>query len=206
MKKALAAVSLVALMSCAAFAEVGHVTASILPGASIPVGSGWANTFGVDPIGGNYNYGYDTSFALAVSADYQFSESLAAGLEIGDSFNYTSKQMPTNDSGMNVRILQFTPYIKVIGKTMDKLTPYGILGMGVYSTKMSDEVFNNETLTYSAVNYFGFNIGGGVMYDLAKNIQLGVDVRWHRIFAKDIYGNNVPLNNIVPSLKLSYLF
>ena len=209
MKKTLAAISLIALLSGAAFAEAGKITANLLPGIAIPVGGRWASDKGNDPTYGSYDYGYKASFAAAISVDYQFHEMFAGGLELGYNFNHKLKADVSGFSGANERILQITPYIRAMTKKIgDKWTPYGVLGMGLYSMKMTDEkdLSTGQIHSTAAAGYFGFNLGGGLMYDAAKDIQVGLDLRWHHIFSKNSEGDTMAVNNCTPSVKISYLF
>jgi len=208
MRKIAAMFVFVALLAGNASAEAGKITTSLMTGVAIPVSGNWASSKGTDASGAGYDFGYKQSFAGAIAADYQFQEMFAAGLELGYNFNHKIKANQSDLEGGDEKILQITPYLKVTGKKMDKWTPYGILGLGLYSMKLTDEKDNSTGVTTAAssVGYLGFNLGGGMMYDLSANMQLGLDLRWHHIFSKSSSGERSAVNNITPSLKLSYLF
>lgn len=187
----------VALMLCCMFAGVfaakGDGSISILGGYTIPViGDTW----------GNSSTGYKGSFALAGAGDYQFHDMMAAGLEGGYNFNHEHQ---TGIDALDVKMWYLTPYLKIMQK-MEQMTFYGILGVGIYrfTTDFSLAGLSLFKDFKDNVTAFGFNVGGGVMFDVSENIQAGIDVRWHHAF--EVFADKSDINNIVPSVKFSFFF
>jgi hypothetical protein len=208
-KLLVAAVLLVAAAS--AKADEHKYTVSILPGVSIPAFGLWESN---GTSGTNINFGYNSSFYTAIAADYRLNNYLAAGLEIGRDWKHSPKQLPPTGTGAEMSSVQVTPYVRVF-KKVDEFTPYGILGLGMYS--MHENEFDAPGDGYAQAartsTYLGFNVGGGVMYDINKDLQLGIDLRLHHVFSNmsdynEDTGNvdNIAANTFNTSLKAQYGF
>ena len=206
MKKAIAVVALLlAGLGAAANAADNKFTASLMPGLTIPVGGKWASNAFSD----GTNYGMTKTFATSLAVDYKFKESLALGMEIGNDWHYTNKEYGTGVSGDEARMLHFTPYVKYSFTKTGKITPYAVLGAGLYNYHQNGLALNGvETYSSRTLSYLGFNAGGGAMYDLDESWALGLDLRWHHVFANldEGAGERAAFNNITPSLKLQYSF
>jgi opacity protein-like surface antigen len=197
-----------ALAAFAAPAFAMPVTVNVNPGAAIPLGAVGDVT--------------KTSFMIQGSAETPITKDLSGGVEIGylnPKFEGSFKTA-TFTSDVNLTVWQATPFVRyslaaqqVAGKSV---TPYGLLGAGVYVDKA-----NSGTITFSdgstvpdpgktSVVHFGFNIGIGASMDVATNVAVGVDLRYHMYFTKldinqDGKGSD-PVNFFVPSLRVSYKF
>jgi len=180
MKKVLIALMLTACMTTAGFAAKGTTSLSVLAGYAVPISGDWN-----DMVKGSMN--------AAVAGDYQFHDMFAAGLEIGYNFKHEAE---VGDA--EVKVLYVAPYGKFLHKK-DKMTFYGIFGFGWYQSKAEITILTVTTSTTESD--LGINLGGGIMFDVAENMQLGGEVRWHHVFVEDM-----AVNNIVPAVKFSYLF
>ena len=198
--------------SCSlAMAGENRMTASFLPGVSIPMGGLYASNANAS---GTRNDGLKPSFATAIAVDYQVKDSLALGLEVGHDWKHPVKEMPSGQDGDDVSFWQVTPYAKYSFKPVGKFTPYGVFGLGLYSFHQTTR-HSGDTVIYPArtLNYLGFNLGGGATYALAKDWELGLDLRWHHVFSgvqMDNLGDNsssyISFNNLTPSVKVQYAF
>jgi len=194
-----------------AMADEHKMTASFLPGLSIPVGGLYASNANSS---GSRDDGMKPSLATAIAVDYQLHESFALGLEVGHDWKHPVKEMPSGQDGDEISLWQVTPYAKYSFHTIGKFTPYGILGLGLYSFHQNARnAGTTEMYAARTLNYLGFNIGGGATYALAKDWEIGLDLRWHHVFSgiqMDDQGNNsssfVSLNNFTPSVKVQYAF
>lgn len=213
MKKIVSILGAALLVSSCSFAMAGErtVTASFLPGLSIPVGGLYASNANA---AGTRDDGMKPSFATAVAVDYRVQDSLALGLEVGRDWKHPVKEMPAGQSGDEISFWQFTPYAKYSFKPAGKITPYGVFGLGLYSFHQNAR-HNGDTVMYDArtLNYLGFNIGGGATYALAKDWEMGLDLRWHHVFSgvqmdnqSDNSSSFISFNNLTPSLKVQYAF
>lgn len=217
MKKIALAAAVMMGLSSSAFAEGHKFSLSLLPGVAIPMSGAWKSSGGEN--GSLYDDGHRASFATALAADYQAMDNVALGLEFARNWKHKIKDAPDQCSGGATSIMQITPYVRVF-KKMDKLTPYGILGVGYYRVK-TDELFYNalqdNTQPYGkgAYSYLGFNIGLGATYEIVKDLELGLDLRWHHVFSNlSVYTNVIrgesyvlsAINNFAPSLKVQYNF
>jgi opacity protein-like surface antigen len=186
MKKVLVALMLICSLTAAGFAAVGTTSVSVLGGYAIPAGGDWGNT----------NTGYKGSFALAGGGDYQFHDMLAAGVEGGYNFKHENQAV----SSIEIKMWYVTPYLKILHK-QDIITFFGIIGAGIYGFNSDNNVFKDAN---NSITAFGFNVGGGVMFDVAENIQAGIDARWHH--AVKVLANDKSINNIVPAARFSFFF
>ncbi|NLO91395.1 MAG: porin family protein [Elusimicrobia bacterium] len=205
MKKAILAVLFLAGFAGAPVcAENGKYEVGLLPGLSIPVGGDYW---------GNSTTGVKSSFALAAYGDYRLNDMFAVGLDIGYDFGHKAQNAVDNE---RIKILQITPHGKIM-KDMDmfgkKGKVYGVLGLGVYNLKYKDD--GEDSTDYddadgkTSITRFGFNLGGGADVEIAQNILLGLEVRWHHVFDAMDNGsidNKYAVNNITPALKIAYTF
>jgi hypothetical protein len=215
-KTAVVAVFILAVMAVAAKAQSDtKYSVSLLDGAAIPVSGLWhSNSANID--GHTYDMSAKTSAANALAVDYKLNSNIAVGMEIGRSWAHTNDLIL--ESGGTVAIGQYTPYVKV-SKQMGKLTPYGILGAGLYtvsaeSLPVLEEYYDG--LGYGrSYGYFGFNAGLGATYALGGGFEIGIDARWHHVCSNfaafdfttpDFSVTQIAINNITPSLKIQYDF
>jgi len=213
MKKLIAVIGVTLLAGLCSQAQAADhkMTASFLPGVSVPVGGLYACNTTIDR---SVNGGVGASFATAIAVDYQLKDSLAVGLEIGRDWNHSPKQFSSNYSGNEISLLQITPYAKYSFQQIGKVTPYGVFGVGMYSFHQKAEAIDgSEYYGARTLNYLGFNIGGGATYALSKGLELGLDVRWHHVFSNvqmedlsDGSSSLSALNNFTPSVKVQYNF
>lgn len=210
MKKIACILLLAAAFASPATAQDSKYSLSLMSGVSLPVSGIWAS----DPShSGNYDYGRSGSFSSAIAADYKINDYAALGFEIGRNWAHSPQKLYNLD-GEDTHIWQFTPYAKVFRK-FDKFTPYGILGVGLYSVTVDDltDMAGAVVREGFTKNYPGVNIGGGVTYALSSNWEIGFDARWHHIFSNiseysyDTDGIvQIAANNITTLLKLQYNF
>ncbi|NLO91394.1 MAG: porin family protein [Elusimicrobia bacterium] len=206
MKKAIIAVLFLAGFAGAPVcAENGKYEVGLMPGFAIPVsGNYW----------GNSTTGVKSSFALAAYGDYRINDMFAAGLDIGYDFGH--KAQGDNVTNSKTKMLQITPHGKIM-KDMDmfgkKGKVYGVLGLGMYNLKFkNDDGDVQDADGNSSVTKFGFNLGGGADVEIAQNILLGLEVRWHHVFSALASTNDDgtiskdAVNNITPALKIAYTF
>lgn len=155
-------------------AKVDTFTFSGLLGLAIPTFGDWSD-------------GFESTFMFAAAGDYQFDRNIAGGLEMGYSWDHDHE---TADA--RVQILHITPYIRV-SHPLDNMEVYGIFGMGYYNVDPDPGESDGD---------FGFNMGGGILFPVDRNIKVGFEIRWHHIF--DALG--YAINNIVPTGRFCYFF
>jgi hypothetical protein len=189
MKKVVLALALCFGFVGGTFAAVGDGSVHLLGGYAIPVGGDW----------GDGTIGFKGSFALAGGGDYQFHEMMAFGVEGGYNFKHEHQTITTWD----VKMWYITPYLKGIHK-MDNMTFYGIVGGGIYGFNSDATVFGTMTDPDDSTITFGFNMGGGILFVIAENVQAGIDVRWHHAF--NVFIDDTDINNIVPSAIIAFFF
>jgi opacity protein-like surface antigen len=119
---------------------------------------------------------------------------------IGGEFVYTGGSGSTLGIDYDVTIWGLSPYVKY-QKEVDlggkKAMAYGLFGLGEYfsSVELTNAgPFNGTTDD----NSFGFNLGGGVMFPLQDKMQIGVDVRYHKMASDTSY--------FIPAAKFTYSF
>jgi opacity protein-like surface antigen len=210
MKKAISLAAVICAFCSMAFASDSKYSFSAIEGVSLPTGGEWASNS--VPLGDNLSY--DGSAFTSISGDYNFNKNLAAGMELGRSYGYSPDMLLLCTNG-RVSISQFTPYAKV-STSIGILKPYGIIGAGLYSVDMQD--LNSIILPgyvvhqgFTPKDYFGFNVGGGVLYPISNSFDLGVDLRWHHICSNISQYNplttgsdHIAINNINIGVKLQF--
>jgi len=202
---------LAAAFASNAAAEAGKYSLSLMSGVSIPVSGVWADDASI--ANDLTDYGRSGSFSSAIAVDRQFNDYLALGMEVGRNWAHSPKKLYNEDDG-DTHIWQFTPYAKVF-KKLDNWTPYGILGLGLYSIKVDDlkDINSNVVFKGTSNSYLGVNLGAGITYATSDSWEFGVDVRWHHIFSNtsqysyaDNNMVNIAANNITTMLKLQHNF
>jgi opacity protein-like surface antigen len=89
---------------------------------------------------------------------------------------------------------QLTGNLLVRG-SMESFRPYLNGGAGLYllTTNASDPAYT----TTDSKNQFGFNLGGGVVYNPdGKNWGFGIDARWHDIVKGKLGGGDLDILNV----------
>jgi hypothetical protein len=215
-KAAVVAVFIIAGLALVANAQSDtKYSVSILDGAAIPVSGLWHSN-ALDSDGVTIDMSAKTSPAGAVAVDYKLNSSVAVGMEAGRSWAHPISSM-VEVSGGTIAIGQYTPYVKVI-KQIGRLTPYGILGAGLYTVGANTipEISDIDGLGYGhSYGYFGFNAGLGATYALGGGLEIGLDARWHHVCSNfstldltnpDMPVSQIVINNITPSLRIQYDF
>ncbi|NLO91433.1 MAG: porin family protein [Elusimicrobia bacterium] len=218
MKKLALLSLLLAVSSVSAYAEGNKkLNISLLTGMSMPTGGKWNDNGGT-----SRDLGYRNSFSTGFQADYELSDGLALGLEIGRDWKHMphdTGNIESSDKCGNVDILRITPYARLF-KKFDRLTIYEMMGIGLYEVDRSELsqsvwILPIEERYSSSKDYLGFNLGVGATYAVTSHLDLGLDLRWHHIFSNmEVFDAStggssfaqIPINNIVPSFKIQYAF
>lgn len=153
---------------------------------------------------------YKDSLVIQLSADQE----LNSWLSYGGQFGYTPNHKFEGNgytSDTKLQILQLTPELKagkwetISGTTWKR---YAVLGAGFYTVRTTDgELRINALPGFSGrVNgrtssYLGMNAGVGLAFQVSKFMAIGLDVRYHDIFAA---GDDIKY--WLPSLTLTRLF
>jgi len=200
--------------------SISKFSISVLNGTAMPAGDLWHNdSFYVESSGVPYNvnWGNTVSAATAVAADYEITNDIALGMQVGRDWRH-GPQTAAPATGGNITISQYTPYVKLLNR-MGKITMYSVFGAGYYTVKADDLVLDGESmsslLSYGHKNgYFGFNVGAGGTYALGGGLEVGLDVTWHHIcsnfsqvdLTSDAQVSQISITNVTPSLRIQYDF
>ena len=161
-------------------------------GTAIPLGGGW----------GDNNAGFKFSPAFNFAGAKKVDDTLSYGLEASYSSGHRNKSIPE----MKVRIFSLTPFLRAAFRD-EKKTYFGILGAGVYHWTRRPYHAAGKNFSSDSGSSLGINMGGGIIYPLRDALSLGLELRWHHIFAVNSGNLDVePANNIAPSVFLAYGF
>ena len=165
--------AVVPMLLCAGLALVSParadmpVTSSLMPGIGIPVGG----SFGED---------FKNSFYLGGEGEVHWNHDWATGVQLGYFFSHTDGQ----ELKREFKNLQITPYVKRYFSITDSLHGYAVAGAGIYFVNYDDDAAVPD-VDDSTKRYFGYTVGMGMFKTLAKNWEIGLDLRLHRIFRQD---------------------
>jgi opacity protein-like surface antigen len=177
MKKILLTLLLSAGISVSAFCvKPGTASISGLFGFAIPTFGDWSDA-------------YETTILVGAAFDYQFDRYFGGGVETGYAWDHDHET-----ADVRVQILHITPYLKV-HEQINQIELYGIFGIGYY---------NVDPDPGDSDGNFGFNMGGGLLFPVDRNMKVGFELRWHHIF--DAFGDGTDINNIVPTGRFCYFF
>jgi opacity protein-like surface antigen len=207
MNRSFLLVAALAVFAAPAFAT--PVTVNVNPGYAIPLGAAKDVT--------------KSAFMIQGSAEIPVANQLNAGLELGytnPNFEGSTALLGSFTSDINLRVLQITPFVRYMLPAQNlggkSVTPYGVLGVGVYSDKSTSGTVQPSATAVpesASVTHFGLNVGIGASVDLAANWALGIDLRYHHYFThKDIdldaaaSTDHEAVQFFVPSLRISYKF
>ena len=154
-------------------------------GAAVPLGGHW----------GDRSDGFKPATAFLLEGARKVDDTLSYGLETSYSLDHKNRTV----TDMRIRIFSFTPFMRAAYQS-GKQTYYGIFGAGVYQWAQPRFSAGGKTYASDSGSSFGINMGGGAMYPLWGAFQLGLELRWHHIFA--MRGDNFNVDsadNIVPS-------
>lgn len=205
MKKVVLSLIMLAVFAAGSYAtEQGKFNVGFNPGLAFPLS--------------DFKDQYGTSLSLGFSGDYQFTDLIAAGMELQYNVSHGMSDKQQKDiaalanvavdkvSGHKGKLFQIGPYAK-IGKEMDKgsvkFRPYGIAGFGIYSFSFSDYEIagNNIPDTTNGQTKFGLNFGGGTDFTIADDWTLGLDLRLHFMFTE-----GTTTKYFLPTVRLNYKF
>lgn len=183
MKKIIAAILVLGV--CAPAFAAGEIQKD----ASVLLGYGMPGDDVGDAIDGGVAFGLDFD-------GYKVNENVIVGGE----FIYTGGSGSVAAIDYDFSVWGLTPYAKY-QKEVDlggrKAVAYGLFGLGMYfgSTELSNAGALNGTTDDNSV---GFNLGGGLMFPLQDKMQIGVDLRYHKM------GSDV--SYFIPAAKFTYSF
>jgi opacity protein-like surface antigen len=125
-----------------------------------------------------------TGFGFGGGAEYFVTNNIA----IGGTFRYDKHDIdPGSEDGevsASWKITNFGAYFKYAFPTQSKIVPYLRLDAGIYKPKGT---FSAEGLeaSVSFSSKLGIGGGGGVMYEVSKNVMLGGEVLFHDAMTKE---------------------
>lgn len=168
MKKIIALAALVAVgfaVNASAFTfDKGNMTYSAMPFYSMPTGD-----MG-DIVDGSLGFG--------LSGEYLVQDNIKVGLELGYAFSYgATGATKTADKDFDINVLNIGPMVKYF-VTQDKTTYYGVAGIELYNWNTAKL---GTLLPSDSGTDLGFNLGGGVSYEINKTITGGLDLRYHTV-------------------------
>ena len=132
----------------------------------------------------------NSSLGLGVSADYLLQDNIKVGLELGYAFGY---EFDAN-SDYSFSVLNIGPVAKYF-VTRDMLTFYGVAGIELYHSSL-----NKTVAGYDSSSDLGLNLGGGIGYEVNKNMTAGAELRYHTV------GGDLDADFINLGFKLDYKF
>ncbi|UCG52683.1 MAG: hypothetical protein JSW58_03800 [Candidatus Latescibacterota bacterium] len=144
---------------------------------------------------GDFNDGFHLGVGFHSSVYVEFSPVAAAGL--GGGFNWFTLDSdiagPGFDTdGGNPSIINLCPELRFMVGTADMPTFAFVVGAGYYRLSQSDLTVtevgnpsNSMIIKFDAVDKFGINTAGKVVFPVAPNIKLGVESMFHLIFTSE---------------------
>jgi opacity protein-like surface antigen len=81
------------------------------------------------------------------------------------------------DAEYSTKMTKFGAFGRFLVPT-GNLSPFVRAGLGFYSGKMEEEISGNE-YDYDLNSGLGFNFGGGLLYDVAPNVFIGMEGTFH---------------------------
>jgi len=197
MKKVIIALMMLTVCGTSVFAGEWKKEGSVLLGLAMPSGDAGDTV--------------DSGMAFGLDYDgYKINDMWS----IGGAFSYISSPEKTT-AGIDYTLSAWgvSPHAKYsteVAMGSKKLNVYGLAGLGLYSVTAEASALG---VTVEATDSkFGFNLGGGADVEVAQNILLGLEVRWHHVFSAQSVVNDDgttgknAVNNITPALKIAYVF
>jgi len=135
-----------------------------------------------------------SALGFNIYGDYAISEKFTAGIEVA-SLSYDSKGIFKAFGIDSIDIMTYGvrgKYVKPMDFGSMKGKIYGILGIASYVSK-TDPSFSSAESTDT-----GFNLGAGLDVEVATNLLVGFELRYHLI-ASDV-------KTLDPALKVAYCF
>lgn len=167
-----------AIIFCVCFSQAKNII-SLNVGSAVPT---------------NWNYG--NAFYAGFSQGYEISKNFNIGFDLSYNFNHRKY---INSQKREIKILNLIPYLEY-NFYIEKIIFYVYSGFGISLVNMDDDttVPDMDDMTK---RYFTAICGIGFMYEWAKNIYAGVDLRYQHIFHSGML-----INNFIPTIKISYIF
>lgn len=141
---------------------------------------------------GDFNDSYDLGVGFHSSVYIEFSPVAAAGLGVGyNRFPLSTPDAPdsVDFDGGQMSFLNVCPEIRFMVGTGDMATFAFAVGAGLYRISQADlDVTSpSEELNYEfdAVNKFGINTAGKVVFPVSDSVKIGVEAMWHLVFTEE---------------------
>jgi hypothetical protein len=142
---------------------------------------------------GDFNKPFNLGYGGRASLYVHFSPVATIGLGAGyDRVAYDESDIPEGQdvSGGELGILNVCPELTFMVGTEDMPTFSFVLGAGLYRLMQTDVTYRDIadsliTWDFDAVNKFGINTTGRVVFPMSPNLKLGVEASYHLIFTKE---------------------
>jgi hypothetical protein len=144
---------------------------------------------------GDFNDAFDLGFGLQSSLYIEFSPVAAAGLGVGyNRFSLNTSDAPDSldFDGGQMSFLSICPEIRFMVGTGDMATFAFVVGAGLYRVFQADiditnvnDPSDNLSFGFDAVNKFGINTAGKVVFPVNDSVKIGVEAMWHMIFTEE---------------------
>ncbi len=142
---------------------------------------------------GDFNEPFNLGYGGRASLYVHFSPVAAVGLGAGyDRVAFDESDIPdgANVSGGEMGLLNVCPELTFMVGTEDMPTFSFVLGAGLYRLMQSDVSYRDVadsliTWDFDAVNKFGINTTGRVVFPMSPMLKIGVEASYHLIFTKE---------------------
>jgi hypothetical protein len=164
------------IISIIAMSQIGFSQTKVLNGFVATLGGGASFPINDEHFKDNYDYGFN----FVITGGYKINKTyIIRGGVLYNRFPYA--QIGTGSGALNIAGIiaegqagMFSP--------KQKYHPYGVAGIGLYFT--SSNVTINGVEISTTENDIGINAGGGIVFDLSKNIGVFAELQYNYLFSK----------------------
>ena len=147
------------------------------------------------------HFNHDDGFVAEIAFGHYFIPMFAAELGAGYFESKASPAVPPGETKFKVYPVTLTGKVLL---QLGPVEPYGEFGIGGYITK-ADVSGNLGNFSSSTKGVFGLHAGGGVNFNISKNIFLGVEGRY--LWAKPSFGGqDIKLDGFTVTADLGFRF